>query len=139
MGFDEMNDIISVVASVLLFGFAGNTVGGFVGDWTTQDPIGMQLVNISYENGYVTQRHEVIGAVSIIADWAAQIQRNDVVLCSGGAKATYNGVTDKRMTVDVWVGDDCPDLQSGDILTASWEYLDSQNLRHRISGTKIIE
>ena len=134
-----MSDVISYAVSIGIFAFAGNTIGGFVGDITTQDPVGMHLVSLDYQDGQVTQRHEVFGVDSIIADWAAQAVRGNVVLCHGGDKATYSGITDKIMSVDIWVGKKCPELMPGDMLVASWEYLDSQNLRHSISGTKVID
>lgn len=134
-----MNDFWSAAVSIGIFAFAGNTLGGFIGDITTQDPVGMHLVSLEYNEGHVTQRHEVFGTDTIIADWAAQVIRGDEVLCSGGSRATYNGITDKTMALDIWVGDKCPEVKAGDALIASWEYLDNQNLRHRISGTKIIK
>ncbi|MFK7846840.1 MAG: hypothetical protein AB8G77_16185 [Rhodothermales bacterium] len=139
VGADEMSDWSSALISIGIFAFAGNTMGAFVGDLTTQDPVSMHLVSLDYSDGQVTQRHEVFGTERIIADWAAQVTRDNQVLCSGGDKATYNGITDKMMSLDFWVGDTCPELQKGDALVASWEYLDSQNLRYRISGTKLIE
>ena len=93
----------------------------------------MFLERLEYNNGMFTQEHRLEGGGIIRMAWAAEIVRGNVQLCGGGGYAPYEGGT-KVFTPDDWTGDDCPELQTGDIARASWEYTTSRGFTASISG-----
>ncbi len=97
--------------------------------------ISMTAVALEYEDGRFFQEHRVTGADRLRAEWAARITRGDEYLCGGGGAGTYANGGSARMTPTVWAGSECPELQAGDVAEATWEYVDENNVRHRISAT----
>lgn len=112
-------------------------VSGFK-DLARDDPVGMRLIDFRYEDGQFHQHHEIFGRASIIANWAAKVTRDGEIICSGGGVSSYAGGP-VHMGADHWVGDDCPELQAGDIAQASWEWKTSKGLVEGISATLTIE
>lgn len=91
------------------------------------------------DDGTVTQK--LSGGIP--ADWSAQIVRHvdgvQRVLCSGSARGpVYDGET-QTYTTDDWTFDDCPDLQPGDIGTASWEYSTETGATMSITDKFVVE
>jgi len=103
------------------------------------DPVRMELVTLEYRNGEFYQEHSVTGAETVRADWAAKIVRDGHFLCVGGGTSLYKNGGSPRMDPSYWTGDECPDLQPGDLASATWEYVDEQNIRRRIGAEIVIE
>lgn len=118
----------SIIASSIWVG------GHFIGEATKVQPVGMALVSLDYEDGVISQVHEIHGTDVLIADWAASINRSGRHLCSGGSSAPYKSFNKKSMTPSEWTGQDCPKLQVGDELTAAWQWDGSDKIVRRISG-----
>lgn len=97
----------------------------------------MQLVDLHYSDGVVTQTIAVQGG-PVTATWGAEVVRGNVQLCSGGGLAPYEGKT-VSMDIDRWTGDECPPLHNGDTLRATWEYKTSEGYVVSITGTAMVE
>ena len=112
----------TAAAFALVAGFSiTNTTFDLVSD---HPPTALTLELLRYNgDGTVTQRL----SGDLAASWVARITRIEDglnrKLCAGAgdAQAIYTGV-DSTWTVNDWVGDECPPLQSGDILAAAWTY-----------------
>ena len=103
------------------------------------EPAGMRLVELRYEDGQFYQEHVVYGAERIRAEWAAKIVRGDEFLCVGGGVSTYQNGGSPKMTPSYWTDAECPELEAGDVATATWEYKDERGVVQRISGEITIE
>ena len=103
------------------------------------EPAGMRLIELRYEDGLFYQEHLVYGAETIRAEWAAKIVRGDRFLCVGGGTSAYENGGSPLMTPSYWTGGECPEVQPGDIATATWEYVDENNVRRRIGAEITIE
>ena len=122
-----------------LIGAVAIMSGVNVVDTLRPQSVSMALTALTYENGEFYQEHRIEGTDALRAEWAAKIVRGDTFLCVGGGASAYRSGGSPRMDPDRWTGDDCPELEPGDVATATWEYLDESNVRHRISGSIVIE
>lgn len=136
-----MMPVNSASVAVLSIGALIATAFGWSGlqDLKRPDIAHMELLTLTYENGEFYQEHEITGAEFIRADWAAKIVRGDRFLCVGGGTSLYRNGGSPKMTPSYWAGDDCPELQAGDVASATWEYVDEQNVRRRIGAEIVIE
>jgi len=100
-------------------------------------PYGLQLQELSYVDGDIHQLVVPINAEAVPAVWASKISRGERILCYGGAKSNYDGVK-HIFTPSEWTGGDCPELQPGDIASASWSYQDVNGKTITLSGNVII-
>jgi xanthosine utilization system XapX-like protein len=138
--------IVNAVSAcvVCLMGLVGFTAGVGVVD-TAQHILGpppersMQLSELSIDrvSGTVTQRLTVNGG-PISANWSAEILRGDESLCSGGGVAPYNGEV-ATFSIDGWVGDDCPVLNTGDQARGVWEYRTKEGFVVSIKGEVTVD
>lgn len=96
-------------------------------------PYGLQFVSLEYRDGRFTQDIRVLNADAVRAEWAAKIMRGTDILCAGGGTSTYQGKL-VTMAPDVWVGDNCPPLEAGDMAFASWTYENVNGKNVTISG-----
>lgn len=140
-------------------------VGAFVfGTGTTVDvltrseeppPIYLTVAALGYDEdtGIFTQHIVPSTSHAISAEWNTQIVRpvDSVVvpLCAGGSQSInpetgqpwgnglYDG-TQTSMSVDDWVGAECPKLQPGDKAAASWTYQNEYGVFQTVSTTHTI-
>ena len=119
-----MNGTFSIAASLAagIMGFSLVYTADDIVNPPSQKALVLELLRYN-NDGTVTQRL----SGDIAADWSARISREvdgiTSVLCEGQGKGKGLYVGDEAtFTTDVWTGGDCPTLQNGDILTASWEY-----------------
>jgi len=139
-----MQTNLIVAAAVLGLSFVGLNLGVGVQKTATKissppPPISMKLQSLEYSEGMFGQAFEVEGGI-IQADWAAEIVRDNISLCSGGGKAPYEGRSElEYYTPDKWTGDTCPALQSGDVARAVWTYRTVDGLFVSISGEITIQ
>jgi hypothetical protein len=133
---------VNTVSTIILG--VGVTFGGLLGvsglkDLRQPDHVRMELVTLVYQDGEFYQEHIVTGAEKVRADWAAKIVRDGHFLCVGGGTSLYANGGSPKMGPSFWTGDECPDLQPGDLASATWEYVDEQNIRRRIGAEIVIE
>lgn len=126
-----------VVAGMTFAGFAG---GSLIGDIIKTDISGMRLISLEYNrsDGTVTQVHEIYGVDVMQAAWAANVTRGNKHICSGGGIAPYKQDNQITMSLNEWVGDECPALKNGDKIIASWVWWTSDGLKNAISGSLVI-
>jgi len=133
--------MITRIAEACIVGcmtLAGLGAGSLVGDYIEKDTVGMRLISIEYEDGMVTQSHRVFGSDIIQATWAANVTRGRRYVCSGGGFGIYEQDSVLTMSLDEWVGDDCPELEKGDKLKASWEWSGDDGIRYQVSGMVVV-
>ena len=123
---------------VLCMSLAGLGAGSIVGDMIEREPVGMRLISIEYDNGTVTQSHDIFGVDMLQATWAANVTRGQKHICSGGGFGVYSVGSVVSMSLDEWVGDKCPAIELGDKLKASWEWSGNDGVRFRVSGSLTI-
>ena len=124
---------------ILTMSLMGLGAGSIVGDAIKTDIVGMRLISFGYDQGVVTQVHEVYGVDLMQASWAVNVTRDRKYICSGNGVAPYEHENFISMTLNEWVGADCPDMEVGDKLLASWEWVGRKGVRHRISGSLVIK
>lgn len=107
-----------------------------VNDLNDPPPAGLRLVALEYKNGDIYQDVRIFGRESIRGEWAAKFTRDGRILCAGGGVSSYNGEP-IHMDPSTWVNDDCPDIKTGDVAAATWEW-QIGNLTHGISGSLVI-
>jgi len=108
-------------------------LGAGIGSITTQEPAGMRVVHLKYEDGVFIQRHQVYGTDAIVGKWSAEIMRGNRQLCSGGGVAPYKS-GEKAFPPDQWTGGTCGEIEKGDIARAVWEFTDHAGSMQRISA-----
>lgn len=131
IGFNEL-------AGVGVVAFVAGTAVDLAGEAFTPPTRIMALESLRYENGQFIQKHSVEGG-PIRATWSASVKRNGRVLCSGGGSAPYDGHAPADFTPSEWTRDNCPDLQSGDVGLAVWEYRLKNGTLVSVSGRVVIE
>lgn len=125
---------------ISLFGFFAGIGGHGVveGIVSKPEPYGAQLVSLAYQNGKFIQHIKPINTDAIRMKWAAKIERNGEIICSGGNVSTYLNKP-SLMTPNTWTGDDCPVLKNGDVAYASWTYETVDGYNVTISGQLPLE
>jgi hypothetical protein len=129
----------NAITGGILSGIAGvGLLAGFgFGDLISTEERSMSLIDLRYEDGYFIQSHQV-NSGPIKGYWSAEIMRDGQQLCSGGGEAPYEtGV--KQFNANDWTGDDCPELLTGDIARAVWEYRLNNGGIAAISGEIVIK
>lgn len=117
----------------------GLTAAGFL----KTDPREMSVVKLEYDpaRNAVTQHIGVRGG-PIIAEWRASAYRDAgqvrQILCSGGGQGQYRGV-EVEFPLNNWTGDECPAVQPGDVLAATWQYQLSDGTVVTISAEEVVE
>lgn len=128
---------VMVTGIVSVFGVLGLLAGVGVADLFVGKERSLALITLSYEDGLFTQQHKVEGG-PIKGYWTAEIMRGNRQLCAGGGEAPYEGGV-KKFNPNDWTGDDCPELQPGDIARAVWEYRLESGAIASINGQFVIE
>ena len=125
-----MKDVLFYAAvGALTLGASAN-----VADVFYPEPVQLEVVEIALSQDHVRQEMRVVGADTLIADWAVKVTRSGAFLCGGGDRSTYGGPA-IEMTIDQYVGGDCPPLEPGDVVAVTWEWTD-QTGRTRSVGVR---
>ncbi len=103
-----------------------------------QPPVALVLAELRYDDGMIRQRLDVQGTDVLKAEWAAKIEREGRAICGGGGAWAYTGGEGVLSPSD-WTGDDCPELEAGDVGVAVWSWIDSDGTKKSISGEVVIE
>lgn len=131
------NTAINVAVGAVALGVSTMTgIGGvtIVSNITqSPKPYGLHLVALEYNGGMINQNIQPINTNAVPAEWAAKFIRSGRVLCAGGGRSNYDGTLHK-FTPQEWTGMPCPELQAGDVGSASWTYKDVNGNLITISG-----
>lgn len=95
-------------------------------------PRALVLIEIGYEDGKIRQLIKPQGADAIVGKWSAKISRGEGNLCAGGGWSNYTGKP-YAGTPSKWTGAQCPELQPGDVASATWEWDDADGHRRSTS------
>lgn len=104
------------------------------------EPYRLDLLVLEYskDEGLIHQHVAPVNIKSVGARWASKISRDGHIICSGGGKSNYDG-TAHVFTPSEWTGDDCPELQAGDIASASWTYENINGFNTTEDGDFVID
>lgn len=123
-----MNLSIASTVALLSLGI-GASVGNLVNDlWHWKGP-SLSVAEFSYNpaTDTVTQRLAIDGRGPVQATWAVRIDRPgaDRALCEGTGTSAYVG-SRAVLPLENWASPDCPELQTGDVLRATWRWSGGQ-------------
>ena len=130
-----MNNLLLNSIIILFVGFVGVLVGTGAAEIAYRisrgdvpEAYALQIEYFGWNwNNYTIEQHIIpVGALIIPATWTAEITRNGVILCRGSDVGNYEGQF-SAFTPDSWTGSQCPIIQEGDTLVASWEYTSVNN------------
>ena len=121
-------------AVIICMSLAGGGAGSIVTGMMKAEPVGMRLISLEYDQGIITQKHEVFGVDLMQAEWTVKVIRGRTHICGGSGRQSYGDTDEVSMAFDKWVGEACPDLQNGDKLKASWEWSTEDGSIRGISG-----
>jgi len=102
------------------------------------EPVAMRLAALEYDGALIHQHVKITGRDSIRGEWAATIMRGYRRLCGGGGISNYRGMK-MTLTPSEWTGSECPDIEAGDVASASWQWTDADGLVRGISGAITIK
>lgn len=122
-----------MITKIITVAIGAGIMFGAVFTLSSSPPIALVLAQLTYEDGMIHQQLTVQGTDVINADWAAKFERDGRAICGGGGAWPYTGGS-ATMTPDAWTGDDCPELQVGDVGTAVWTWTDSDGTQKSVSG-----